>query len=244
MVNLTTCLFVGRVRKRKKLTAVVEAPWHDVATKVEFAARKEEAIMAHAKVGYFRLCATSLSSLTLLSFAALVSLNRMFLFKVGSALGDGQLFLKLNSNSEICVDVNSLCPVRSLKDMIFAKYGIPASMQSLTSGGQLLFDERTLGDYNIRHESTVKVGLHARGGMQSGDGGGGDVDGGDGVPPAATDPPLLSEIESFLTSKMGLGGANLNIVAEAINECGGLNSFAALLVSSNDLFPTIQVDTT
>ena len=56
--------------------------------------------------------------------------------------------------------------VLALKKMIYESEGIPTNKQRLIFVGKQLLDEKTLGDYNIREDSTLQLLLALKGGMQ------------------------------------------------------------------------------
>lgn len=80
--------------------------------------------------------------------------------------GGMQIFVRTLTGKTITVDVEHTENLRTLKERILAKEGIPIDQQRLIFAGKSLEDEKTIADYNIRKESTVHLVLRLRGGMQ------------------------------------------------------------------------------
>jgi hypothetical protein len=66
-----------------------------------------------------------------------------------------QIFVKLNSGKTVTLDVTVSDVVKTIKEMVQDKGGLPDKFQRLIFGGKQLEDERTLGDYNIQTENTI-----------------------------------------------------------------------------------------
>ena len=77
-----------------------------------------------------------------------------------------QLFLKGQMIPTRQVSVDPAMTVLALKKMIYESEGIPTNKQRLIFVGKQLLDEKTLGDYNIREDSTLQLLLALKGGMQ------------------------------------------------------------------------------
>jgi ubiquitin C len=80
--------------------------------------------------------------------------------------GGIQIFVRTLTGKTITVELEHTDNMRTLKERILAKEGIPIDQQRLIFAGKSLEDEKTVADYNIQKESTVHLVLRLRGGMQ------------------------------------------------------------------------------
>jgi ubiquitin len=73
------------------------------------------------------------------------------------------VLIKTGTGSAFPVAIESFDTIRTLKEAIQNKQGIPPDLQHLYFIGRRLEDERTLADYNIRRESTIHLLTRLRG---------------------------------------------------------------------------------
>ena len=75
-----------------------------------------------------------------------------------------QIFIKTLTGKTFVIDVDPTDTIGLVKILILFKEGIPPGQQRLVYAGIQLEDSRTIGDYNIKRESTLNLVLRLKGG--------------------------------------------------------------------------------
>ena len=73
-----------------------------------------------------------------------------------------QIILKTLIGKNINLDVEPSDKIKTVKDLILKKEGIPPEHQRFIFGGKQLEDNNTLAEYNIKNQSTIHLIFNAR----------------------------------------------------------------------------------
>ena len=95
-----------------------------------------------------------------LLFVLFVSILMLIPFKVSAM----EIFVKTLTGGNLTIEVETSDTVEALKLKIQEKEGTPIEQQRLLFGGKQLEDGRTLADYNIQQDSSIRLLLKLRGG--------------------------------------------------------------------------------
>lgn len=68
-----------------------------------------------------------------------------------------EIFIKVSCQETIALEVDSNDFIGNLKNKIKDKKGFPVETQRIFYRGEVLNDDRTVGDYNIQNQSTLNL---------------------------------------------------------------------------------------
>lgn len=68
-----------------------------------------------------------------------------------------EIFIKVSCQETIALEVDSNDSIGNLKNKIKDRKGFPVETQRIFYRGEVLNDDRTVGDYNIQNQSTLKL---------------------------------------------------------------------------------------
>ena len=74
-----------------------------------------------------------------------------------------RIYIRTITCKTITLEVEPLCTIQEVKELILEKEGIPIEVQRLFWAGKPLEDEtKTLADWNIHNESTIHIIMRAK----------------------------------------------------------------------------------